>query len=158
MKVAIFPGSFDPFTIGHYSVVMRALTLVDEVVIAIGVNEAKKSLFPLEKRIEIIKKSFAHEPRVKVKSYDCLTVDFAQEMNASIILRGIRSIADFEYEKTVADANRRLSGIDTILLFTEPQHSFISSTVVRDVLRYGKDVRCFLPPNVALEGLKLNEI
>ena len=158
MKIAIFPGSFDPFTIGHYSVVTRALAFVDEVIIAIGVNEAKakKTLFPLKKRIEIINKTFAHEPRVRVESYDSLTVDFAKEINATIILRGIRSIADFEYEKTVADANRRLSGIDTILLFTEPQHSFISSTVVRDILRYDKDVECFLPPNVSIEDL--NEI
>ena len=154
MKVAIFPGSFDPFTIGHYSVVTRALAFVDEVIIAIGVNEAKKTLFPLKKRIAIINKTFAHEPRVKVESYDSLTVDFAQKTNATIILRGIRSIADFEYEKTVADANRRLSGIDTILLFTEPQHSFISSTVVRDILRYDKDVKCFLPPDVSIDDLK----
>jgi len=155
MKIAIFPGSFDPFTIGHYSIITRALTFVDEVVIAIGVNEAKKTLFPLKKRIEIINKTFAHESRIKVESYDSLTVDFAKKVNATIILRGIRSIADFEYEKTVADANRRLSGIDTILLFTEPQHSFISSTVVRDILRYDKDVKCFLPPNVSIEDLKL---
>jgi len=153
-KIAIFPGSFDPFTIGHYSVVTRALAFVDEVVIAIGVNEAKKTFFPLERRMEIIQKTFAHEPRVKVKSYDSLTIDFAKKVNATIILRGIRSIADFEYEKTVADANRRLSGIDTILLFTEPQHSFISSTVVRDILRYDKDVKCFLPPNVSIDDLK----
>ncbi len=154
MKIAIFPGSFDPFTIGHYSVVTRALSFVDEVVIAVGVNDAKKTLFPLDKRIEIIDKTFVDEPRIRVESYDCLTVDFAKEINATIILRGIRSIADFEYEKTVADANRRLSGIDTILLFTEPQHSFISSTVVRDILRYDKDVKCFLPPNVSIEDLK----
>ena len=154
MKIAIFPGSFDPFTIGHYSIVTRSLVFVDELVIAIGVNEAKKTLLPLSKRIEIINKTFVDEPRVKVKSYDSLTSDFAKEVGATIILRGIRSIADFEYEKTVADANRRLSGIDTILLFTEPQHSFISSTVVRDILRYGKDVKCFLPPNVSLEDLK----
>jgi pantetheine-phosphate adenylyltransferase len=134
--------------------VTRSLVFVDELVIAIGVNEAKKTLLPIPKRIEIIEKTFAQEPRVKVRSYDSLTSDFAKEVGATIILRGIRSIADFEYEKTVADANRRLSGIDTILLFTEPQHSFISSTVVRDILRYGKDVQCFLPPNVSLEDLK----
>jgi len=154
MKIAIFPGSFDPFTVGHYSVVKRALAFVDQVIISIGVNEVKRTLFPLEKRIEIINKTFDQEPRVIVKSYDSLTIDFAKEVNADIILRGIRSIADFEYEKTIADANRRLSGIDTILLFTEPQHSYISSTVVRDILRYNKDVKCFLPPNVSLDDLK----
>lgn len=152
-KIAIFPGSFDPFTVGHYSIVQRALNFVDEVVIAIGVNDAKKSLFSIEKRKMIIQKSFINNPNIKVESYDSLTVDFAKEIGATIILRGIRSIADFEYEKTIADANRRISGIDTILLFTEPQNSFISSTVVRDLLRYGKDINCFLPPNVTVEDL-----
>lgn len=158
MTRAIFPGSFDPFTIGHYSIVNRALAFVDEVVVAIGVNDAKRTTFSLETRIDIIKKAFDKNPRVNVMSYDSLTVDFAKEINATVILRGIRSIADFEYEKTIADANRQLSGIDTILLFTEPQHSFISSTVVRDVLRYGKDVSNFLPPNVELCDLKMQKV
>lgn len=135
----------------------RALAFVDEVVVAIGVNDAKRTTFSLETRIDIIKKAFDKNPRVNVMSYDSLTVDFAKEINATVILRGIRSIADFEYEKTIADANRQLSGIDTILLFTEPQHSFISSTVVRDVLRYGKDVSNFLPPNVELCDLKMQK-
>lgn len=158
MTRAIFPGSFDPFTIGHYSIVNRALAFVDEVVVAIGVNDAKRTTFSLETRINIIKKAFDKNPRVNVMSYDSLTVDFAKEIDATVILRGIRSIADFEYEKTIADANRQLSGIDTILLFTEPQHSFISSTVVRDVLRYGKDVSNFLPPNVELCDLKMQKV
>lgn len=158
MTRAIFPGSFDPFTIGHYSIVNRALAFVDEVVVAIGVNDAKRTTFSLETRIDIIKKAFEKNPRVNVMSYDSLTVDFAKEIDATVILRGIRSIADFEYEKTIADANRQLSGIDTILLFTEPQHSFISSTVVRDVLRYGKDVSNFLPPNVELCDLKMQKV
>ena len=157
MTRAIFPGSFDPFTIGHYSIVNRALAFVDEVGVGIGVNDAKRTTFSLETRIDIIKKAFDKNPRVNVMSYDSLTVDFAKEINATVILRGIRSIADFEYEKTIADANRQLSGIDTILLFTEPQHSFISSTVVRDVLRYGKDVSNFLPPNVELCDLKMQK-
>ena len=155
MKIAVFPGSFDPFTIGHYSIVKRALTFVDEVVIAIGVNGAKKSLYTVERRQQIIQKAFQGDSRIQVRSYDCLTVDFAREVGADVILRGIRSIADFEYEKTIADANRRISGIDTILLFTEPQHSFISSTVVRDVLKYGKDLSSFLPPNVTEDDLKM---
>ena len=154
MRIAVFPGSFDPFTIGHYSVVKRALNFVDEVVIAIGVNDAKKSLFSVEQRYKIIAKAFCDEPHVSVKSYDSLTVDFAREVNANIILRGIRSIQDFEYEKTIADANRRLSGIDTVLLFTEPQHSCISSIVVRDLIRYGKEITTFLPPHVSVEDLK----
>lgn len=154
MTRAVFPGSFDPFTIGHYSIVKRALNFVDEVVIAIGVNDAKKSLFSVEQRMKIITKAFHDEPRVTAKCYDCLTVDFAQKEGANVILRGIRSIQDFEYEKTIADANRSLSRIDTMLLFTEPQHSFVSSTVVRDLIRYGKDIKEFLPPNVSLEDLK----
>ena len=155
MRIAVFPGSFDPFTIGHYSIVKRALAFVDHIVVAIGVNGAKKSLFTVEKRQEIIRKAFAGDDRVSVRCYDCLTVDFAQEIGATIILRGIRSISDFEYEKTIADANRRISGIDTILLFTEPQHSYISSTVVRDVFKYGKDITGFLPPNVSEEDLAM---
>jgi pantetheine-phosphate adenylyltransferase len=151
-KVAKQP--VDPFTVGHYSVVMRALSFVDKVIVSIGVNEAKKTLFSVEKREEIVRKVFKDEPRVSVKSYDCLTVDFAKQMGATIILRGSRSIQDFEYERTIADANRHISGIDTVLLFTEPQHSFISSTVVRDVLKYGKDITCFLPPNVTEEDLR----
>lgn len=150
MKRAIFPGSFDPFTIGHYSVVKRGLALFDEIVIGIGVNQAKKNLFPLDKRIDIIRQAFKDEPRVKVKAYTSLTIDFAREEDAAFILRGLRSVSDFEYEHTVADANRKLSGVETIILFTEAQYSFISSTVVRDLIAYGKDISAFLPPNVEI--------
>jgi len=150
MKRAIFPGSFDPFTIGHYSVVKRGLTLFDEIVIGIGVNQAKKNLFPLEKRIDIIRQAFKDEPRVKIKSYTSLTIDFALEEDAAFILRGLRSVSDFEYEHTVADANQKLSGVETIILFTEAQYSFISSTVVRDLIAYGKDISAFLPPDVKI--------
>lgn len=153
-RIAVFPGSFDPFTIGHYSIVKRALAFVDKIVIAIGVNEAKHTFFTLDARKEIIHQAFADEPRIIVDSYDSLTVDYAKKVGATIILRGIRSIQDFEYEKTIADANRKLSGIDTILLFTEPEHSFISSTVVRDVLRYGKDVAEFMPPGIDVSKMK----
>ena len=150
MKKAIFPGSFDPFTIGHYSVVKRGLELFDHITIGVGSNCSKKSFFTLEKRLDIIRQAFHDEPRVSVKAYDSLTIDFAKKEEADFILRGVRSANDFEYEKSIADINKRLSSIETVLLFTEPQHSAVSSTIVRDLLNYGKDVAEFLPPGVEL--------
>ena len=150
MKKAIFPGSFDPFTIGHYSVVKRGLELFDHITIGVGSNCSKKSFFTLEKRLDIIRQVFHDEPRVSVKAYDSLTIDFAKKEEADFILRGVRSANDFEYEKSIADINKRLSSIETVLLFTEPQHSAVSSTIVRDLLNYGKDVAEFLPPGVEL--------
>ncbi len=120
MKKAIFPGTFDPFTIGHYSVVKRALTFMDEVVIGIGINDSKRTWFPTEKRVEMISKLYADEPRIKVASYSGLTIDFARECGAQFIVRGIRTVRDFEYEETIADINRKMAGIETIMLFTEP--------------------------------------
>lgn len=148
MKRAIFPGTFDPFTIGHYSIVKRGLDLFDEIVIAIGKNQTKKTLFSLEKRIDIIEQAFAGDERVKVLAYDSLTVDVATSAQADYILRGLRSVSDFEYEHNIADANRKLSGIETVLLFTEYEYSYVSSTVVRDLITYGKEISAFLPPNV----------
>lgn len=148
MKRAIFPGSFDPFTIGHYSIVQRGLQLFDEIVIGIGVNQNKKALFSTEQRQEMIRQAFANEPRVKVQVYNCLTVDFAQQVNAGYILRGLRTVADFEYERSIADANNKLSGIETVILFTEASYAFISSTTVRDLIAYGKSIQAMLPPNV----------
>lgn len=150
MKKAIFPGSFDPFTIGHYSVVKRGLELFDHITIGVGSNCSKKSFFTLEKRLDIIRQVFHDEPRVSVKAYDSLTIDFAKKEEADFILRGVRSANDFEYEKSIADINKRLSSIETVLLFTEPQHSAVSSTIVRDLLSYGKEVAEFLPPGVEL--------
>jgi pantetheine-phosphate adenylyltransferase len=150
MKRAIFPGTFDPFTIGHYSIVMRGLNLFDEIIIGIGVNQTKKTLFDFEKRQSIIHQAFANEPRVKSMAYDSLTVDFAKSVDAQYILRGLRTFTDFEYEDSIANANRLLTGIETVLLFTEKEYSFISSTVVRDLIAYGKDISAFLPPNVHL--------
>lgn len=145
MRKAIFPGTFDPFTIGHYSVVKRALTFMDEVIIGIGVNEKKKTYFPIEKRVEMIRRLFADEPRIRVAAYDGLTVDFAREQEAGFIIRGIRTVHDFEYEETIADVNRKLAGVETILLFTEPELTSVSSTIVRELLHYQKDVTPFLP-------------
>lgn len=144
MRRAIFPGTFDPFTIGHASIVRRALTFIDEVVIGIGINDNKNTYFPVEKREQMIRDLYRDEPRVKVQAYDCLTTDFARQMDANLIIRGIRTVKDFEYEETIADINRQLTGIETILLFTEPELSSISSTVVRELLRYGKDVSRFV--------------
>ena len=150
MKRAIFPGTFDPFTIGHYSVVKRALTFMDEIIIGIGINDSKRTWFPTDKRVEMVKKLYADEPRVRVEAYDNLTVDFAIQHDAGFIIRGIRTVRDFEYEETIADINRKLAGIETILLFTEPELTSVSSTIVRELLHYGKDVNPFLP-----EGLDI---
>ncbi|MTK53364.1 pantetheine-phosphate adenylyltransferase [Paludibacter sp.] len=150
MKRAIFPGTFDPFTIGHYDIVKRGLNLFDEIIIGVGVNQAKKTFFTVEKRVEIIQMAFKNEPRIKVQEYNTLTVNFAKEVDAQFILRGLRSVSDFEYERTIADANKHLEGIDTVILNTDPAYSFISSTVVRDLLAYGKDISAFLPPDTSL--------
>ncbi|MBU3855599.1 pantetheine-phosphate adenylyltransferase [Bacteroides sp. ET225] len=151
MKRAIFPGTFDPFTIGHYSVVRRALTFMDEIIIGIGINESKRTWFPTEKRVEMIQKLYADEPRIKVEAYDGLTVDFAQSRGAQFIIRGIRTVRDFEYEETIADINRKLAGVETILLFTEPELTSVSSTIVRELLQFGKDVSDFLPEGMDID-------
>lgn len=150
-RKAIFPGTFDPFTIGHHSLVKRSLKLVDEIVIAIGVNDAKKSYFPLEKRIEMIRSLYKDDNRITVASYNRLTVDFAKDNGANFIVRGIRSVNDFEYEKTIADTNRKISGVETFILFTEPELTHVSSTIVRELLKFDHDVSQFIP-----EGMNLN--
>ena len=144
-RIALFPGTFDPFTLGHQSLVKRVLTCADAVVIAIGINEKKQTYYTLEQRVAAIRALYAEEPRVKVITYSGLTVDVAQQERASFILRGVRSVIDFEYEKAIADVNRQLSGIETLLLFTEPAYAHISSSVVRELLHFGKDVSAFLP-------------
>jgi pantetheine-phosphate adenylyltransferase, bacterial len=149
---ALFPGTFDPFTLGHLSLIERGLNLVDEIVIAVGVNANKKTYFTLEQRLEMMNRLFKDNPRVFVQAYDSLTVDFAKEIGAETILRGIRSINDFEYEKNIADVNREIANIDTFLLFTEPRHTHISSSIVRELLSYGKDVDQFVPA-----GLQIND-
>lgn len=151
MRRAIFPGTFDPFTIGHYSVVTRTLTFMDEVIIGIGINENKNTYFPVEKREKMIRELYGDNPRIKVMSYDCLTIDFAKQVDAQFIVRGIRTVKDFEYEETIADINRKLAGIETILLFTEPELSCISSTIVRELLGYNKDISMFIPKGMRME-------
>ena len=150
MKRALFPGTFDPFTLGHDSIVKRTLAFMDEVIIGIGINESKRCLMPVEKRIASIGKLYADEPRIKVMPYQGLTVDFAAEQGVNCIVRGIRSVKDFEYEESIADINRKLSGIETVFLFTEPDLASVSSSVVRELLHYGKDVSVFLP-----EGMEI---
>lgn len=149
-RIALFPGTFDPFTIGHESLVKRGLTIMDEIVIAIGINESKKSFFSFEKRIQMITEFYENNPQIRVESYNTLTVDFAKKVGANYILRGIRSVNDFEYEKSIADMNRTISQIETFVLFTEPSLTHISSTLVRELLNYGHDVSEFIP-----NGLKL---
>lgn len=144
-KIAIFPGSFDPFTVGHASIVERGLPMFDEIVIGVGINENKRTLYTSEQRVQAIRDLYAHEPRVRVESYDDLTIDFAHREGAGFILRGLRSVKDFEYERDIASMNHRLSGIETVLLFTEPQFSSVSSSVVRELIAFGKDVSDFLP-------------
>ncbi|MCQ2323713.1 MAG: pantetheine-phosphate adenylyltransferase [Paludibacteraceae bacterium] len=145
MKTAIFPGSFDPFTIGHHDIVKRGLELFDKIVIGIGRNNQKKETFPIREREEAIRKIFKDEPRVEVRIYDCLTVDFAKEVNAQFILRGVRCVQDFEYERNMAEANKAIGGYETILLYTRPEFAHISSSIVRDLYSYGKDVSAFVP-------------
>ena len=149
-KIAVFPGTFDPFTIGHMSLVNRGLTMLDEIIVAVGINEAKSQYFTLEERVDMLQNLFRNNPRVRVLSYDCLTVDLAKKCEAGFILRGIRYVNDFEYEKTIADVNRKISGVETLVLFTEPEHTHISSTIVRELLRYGRKVNQFLPTGLVL--------
>lgn len=144
-KQALFAGSFDPFTIGHYSLVKRALPMFDKITIGIGINSGKKSMFPVEERVKAIEKAFAGEERIEVKVYDCLTMDFAKEIGADVLLRGVRTTKDFEYEREIADINLKLGGIETVLLISEPEYASISSSVVRELITYGKDVSELLP-------------
>ena len=144
-KTALFAGSFDPFTKGHYALLKRALTMFDRIVVGIGINSGKNCMFSIEERVAKIEKAFADESRIEVKVYDCLTMDFAKEIGADVLLRGVRSVKDFEYEREIADMNLRLGGIDTVLLVSEPEHSSISSSVVRELMKYGKDVSALLP-------------
>ena len=150
MRVALFPGSFDPFTRGHESIVRRALPLFDKFVIAIGVNADKRAFMTMEQRQAWIEQVFKDDPRVHVVTYTGMTVDVAREVGAQFIVRGVRLIQDFENEKHLAEVNRDLTGIETILLYTLPEDSHISSSIVRELARYGQDVSAYLPKGADL--------
>ncbi len=145
MRVAIFPGTFDPFTIGHAALVRRALQLVDTLYISVGINDAKHTMFTVDERVERIKALYKDEPRIRVMKYEGLTTDFAHSIGAQFIIRGVRNTVDFEYERGIADVNRMLTGIDTLLLISEPEYAAVSSSVVRELARFGKDISPYLP-------------
>ncbi len=150
-KTAIFPGSFDPITKGHESIVLRALDLFDEIVIAIGVNERKTSFFPLEKRKAWIEDVFRSQPNVSVITYEGLTVDLCRKLEVNFILRGLRTSADFEFERSIGQMNKKmLPGIETVFLLTTPEYTALNSYIVRDIIRHGGDASPFIPDAVTL--------
>lgn len=150
-KIALFPGSFDPITLGHVSVIRRALPLFDKIIIAIGINSDKTHMFPLEKRKAWIEAVFKNESAIEVQTYNGLTVDFCKKADAGFILRGLRTSADFEFERSIGQINRKLyNDVETIFLLTEPEFTPVSSSVVRDVFRYGGDISGMVPKEVIL--------
>ena len=150
-RKAVFPGSFAPFTKGHESIVLRALPLFDEIVIAVGTNSEKNEYFSLEERCKWIEQVFVNEPKVNVQKYEGLTIDFCEKVKANYILRGLRNSSDFKYEKGIAQMNRSMKKyIDTIFIITEPEVSHISSTLVRDVVKNGGNVSQFVPDGVTI--------
>ena len=151
MKKAIFPGSFDPLTLGHYDIIERGVTLFDELIIAIGVNADKKYMFSLDERKKFIEDCFKHEPKIKVVTYKGLTVDFCKKNNVDFILRGLRDPADFEFEKAIAHTNRDLAPIETVFLLTAASTSYISSSIVRDVIRNNGDYTKLVPKTVRVK-------
>ncbi len=148
MNKAIFPGSFDPITLGHVDIINRGITLFDEVIIAIGENSSKNYMFSLEKRIAFIKTTFKDNPKVSVVSYSGLTIDFCKAIGVEFILRGLRNPADFEFEKAIAHTNRHLSTLETVFLLTSAKTSFISSSIVREIIRYDGDYKKLVPDAV----------
>ena len=150
MRKAIFPGSFDPITLGHYDIIKRSIPLFDEIIVAIGVNAEKKYMFSLEDRKRFIEEAFLHEPKVRVVTYEGLTIDLCKKEKAEFILRGLRNPADFEFEKAIAHTNRRLSKIEAVFLLTAAKTSYISSSIVRDVIRNGGEYEMLVPDSVRI--------
>ncbi|MCD8210043.1 MAG: pantetheine-phosphate adenylyltransferase [Prevotella sp.] len=145
MKIGIFVGSFDPYTLGHDSILRRALPLFDKIIIGVGVNEDKTYMYDKEQRKKAIQEIYQNEPKVEVKTYDNLTIDFAKKEDASFIIKGVRNTLDFEYERQQAEFNLKLGNVETLLLLSEPQYENISSSMVRELIRFGKDVKEYLP-------------
>src|SRR5690606_24081205 len=150
MKRAVFPGSFDPITLGQDDIIKRGIHLIDEVVVAIGIHAEEKDMFPLELRKKFIEESFTGESKIKVITYEGLTIDLCKKLNAQFILRGLRNPADFEFEKAIAHTNRKLSKIETVFLLTASRTSYISSSIVRDVIRNGGDYTVLVPESVVI--------
>jgi pantetheine-phosphate adenylyltransferase len=157
-KTAVFPGSFDPFTIGHEGIVNRALDIFDEIIIAVGANALKKSFYSVATRKKMISKVFSKEPRVKVVHYEGLTVDFCRANNAKFILRGLRTAADFEFERAIAQVNKVMAPeIESVFILTIPEHSHVNSTIIRDIIRSGGDASMFVPGAIRLKDYKGDE-
>jgi pantetheine-phosphate adenylyltransferase len=157
-KVAVFPGSFDPFTIGHEAIIRRAMSLFDEIIVAVGTNALKKNFYALETRKAIIRKVFENEPGIRVDHYEGLTVDYCKENGAGYLLRGLRTSADFEFERAIGQVNKSLApGIESVFLLTAPEHSFINSSIVRDIIINGGDASRFVPSAINLKDYKRNE-
>lgn len=148
MRKAVFPGSFDPITIGHTDITDRALPLFDEIILAIGTNSSKKYMFSLEERLNFLEKTYENEPKVKVMTYEGLTVDFCKSQDAKFLLRGLRNGIDLEFEKSIGQTNLKMAGIDSVFFIASSGKSHISSTVVRDVIKHGGDYEFMVPDAV----------
>jgi pantetheine-phosphate adenylyltransferase len=151
-RIAVFPGSFDPFTVGHESVVLRALSLFDKIIIAVGYNANKKSLFSIEQRLAIIKKVFENEPRIEVMGFEGLTVDLCKRINVFYILRGLRTSDDFEFERAVGQVNKAMNPeVESVYFLTAPEHSFVNSSVVREIIMHNGDPSQFIPKSINIK-------
>jgi len=154
MNIAVFPGSFDPITVGHVDLVRRALPLFDKIIVAVGINSTKKYLFPLEQRMEWLRQVFAKYPQVSVDSFEHLTAHYCQRIGARYLLRGLRNASDFDYEKTISQLNHIVgNGIETVFLISQPEFSHISSTIVREIIVGGADATPFIPIEIQIGTL-----
>jgi len=158
-KIAVFPGSFDPFTIGHEAIARRAIGLFDEIIIAVGANALKKNFYSLATRKNMINRVFRDEPRINVDHYEGLTVDYCKKIGAGYLIRGLRTSADFEFERAIAQVNRVLApGIESVFILTVPEHSHINSGIVRDIIRNGGDASIFVPSVINLHDYKVEPV